>query len=133
MINKQQQQKIEELWTESDSVNLSPAARLDKKIEAFLTAMRTILRAAGDVQMFWDNADLLALMLAAGEGEPLDPGGTVTKESVLEYQILFLSFQHWLDQNVEADVLGTVQTLDKTARQLIMRQPEKVAQTSNMI
>ena len=126
MINRKQQEQIESLWTESDSVTLSPGARLDKKMDAFLTAMRSIMTAAGNVQMFWDNADLLAIMIATGSGEAL-PGGTTTKEATQIYQTLFLSFVQWLDQPVSADVLGAPTTLAETPRQLIMRQPEKVA------
>ncbi len=127
MINRQQQQQIESLWTESDSVSLSPAARLERKTDAFLMAMRAIMTATENVQIFWDNADLLTLMLAAGPTEALDAGGTVAKASVYKYQVLFLSFKEWLSNATAADVLGSPEELTETPRQLIMRQPKKVA------
>lgn len=127
MINRKQQEQIESLWTESDSVSLSPAARLERKTDAFLTAMRAIMTATENVQIFWDNTDLLTLMLAAEPTEALDSGGTVTKASVYKYQVLFLSFKEWLAAPTAANVLGSPEELTETPRQLIMRQPEKVA------
>ena len=126
MIDRELQRQIEIAWRESKSTTLTEAARLERMIEAFLLTMRPVCDAVESVQQYWDNADMNTLLAAAGTGEALDSGGTVTKESVVKYQVLFLSFKAWLAAATEADVLGTPVTLDETPRQLITRQPEKV-------
>ena len=130
MIDRELQRQIEQSWRESKSTTATEAQRLESMIEAFLLSMRPIVDAVESVQQFWDNADMNTLLAATGTGEALDTGGTVTKESVVKYQVLFLSFKEWLAAATEADVLGRPVTLDETSRQLITRQPEKVSKLS---
>lgn len=126
MIDKHTQTQIQNLWRESHSTTLTEAARLERMTDAFLLSMRSITNSVEAVQQFWDNTDMLTLLAAAAEGEALDAGGTITKEAVVKYQVLFLSFKEWLSAATTATVLGQETTLTETPLQLIMRQPEKV-------
>ena len=126
MIDKHTQNQIQNSWRDSHSTTLTEAARLERMTDAFLLTMRSVTNSVESVQQFWDNAAMLALLSAASEGEALDAGGTITKEAVVKYQVLFLSFKEWLNAATVATVLGEETTLTETPLQLIMRQPEKV-------
>jgi len=125
MFDRETTNEIAALWRDSKSVTLTPAARLEAMIAAFQLAMRVITEDIEAVQKFWDNSGIIASFAAAANGEVLDSGGTITKESVSEYQVLFLAFKQWLDTAVEATVNGQTVTLTKTPTELIMHQPEK--------
>lgn len=126
MFDKETTSQIAALWRESRSVSLTPAARLEAMIAAFQIAMRVITENVESVQKFWDNSGIIASMVAAETDEALDSGGTITKASVYEYQVLFLAFKQWLATDVEATVSGQTVTLTKPPTELIMQQPEKV-------
>ena len=126
MISREEQRLIQASWQQATQVSATDAQRLEAMIDAFLYMMRRIASGVEDVQQFWDNADMITKLVAAGSGEALDSGGTVTKEAITKYQVLFLSFKEWLSTAASADVLGTPTTLTETPLQLIMRQPEKV-------
>jgi len=126
MFDKETTNQIASLWRESKSVTLTPAARLEAMIAAFQLAMRVITEDIESVQKFWDNSGIIASFVAAQDEEALDTGGTITKASVYEYQVLFLAFKQWLSTDVEATVSGQTVTLDKTPTELIMQQPTRV-------
>jgi hypothetical protein len=127
MFDKETTNQIAALWRESKSVSLTPAARLEAMIAAFQLAMRVIVDDIESVQKFWDTSGIIDSVATATSGNAIDAGGTVTKESILEFQVLFLAFKQWLAADVEATVSGQTVTLTKTPTQLIMQQPEKVS------
>ena len=76
-------------------------------------------------------------MLAAANAEAIDDGGTVRKDSMIEYQALHLSFRKWLATPVSAELptgqftedgtpIRVPVTLEKTPAQLIMQPPARV-------
>lgn len=125
MFDRETTNQIAALWRDSKSVTLTPAARLEAMIAAFQLAMRVITEDIESVQKFWDNSGIIASFAAAGNTEALDDGGTITKASVYEYQVLFLAFKQWLATDVEATIGEGTVTLTKTPTELIMQQPEK--------
>lgn len=127
MFDRETTNQIASLWRDSKSVTLTPAARLEAMIAAFLLPMRIIVDAVESVQKFWDSADLATLLAAAGSTEALDSGGTVTKASITKYQVLFLAFKAWLNAPISVVIGGVTVDLTETPAQLIMRQPEKAA------
>lgn len=127
MIDRESQRQIEDAWRNSKSTTATPAARLEYMIEAFLLTMRPLVDAVESVQIFWDNTEMDTLLAAAATGGALDSGGTITRESVADFQVLFLSFREWLAAACEADVNEVTVTLSETPKQLILRQPEKVS------
>ena len=137
MITRNLSSQIEGYWQQSDSPELTAAARLELKLIAFQMLMTAVVTGVDGVQRVWDNTALLVALLAAAEGTALDEGGTVTKEAWIKYQTLFLSFRDWLSTPVSADLpTGTLDIdgvmitylseLVETPVMLIMRQPEKV-------
>lgn len=127
MFDKETTNEISALWRESRSVSRTAAARLEAMISAFLLPMRIIVDAVESVQKFWDSTDLATLLAAAENGEALDSGGTITKQSVSKYQALFLAFKVWLNTPVSVTIGEVTIDLDETPTQLIMKQPEKVS------
>jgi len=137
MITRNLSSQIEGYWQQSDSPELTAAARLELKLIAFQLMMTAVVTGVDGVQRVWDNTGLLVKLLAAAEGAALDSGGTVTKEAWIKYQTLFLSFRDWLSTPVSAnlptgtlDVDGVMITflseLEETPVMLIMRKPETV-------
>jgi len=137
MITRNLSNQIEGYWQQSDSPELTPAARLELKLTTFQMLMTAVISGVDGVQRFWDNTALLVALLAAAEGAALDSGGTVTKEAWLKYQTLFISFRTWLNTPVSANLpTGTLDAndvmitflseLEETPAMLIMRKPEKV-------
>ena len=124
MIDRDTQRQIESLWRQSRTTTATPAARLEAMIHAYLLMMRSVVDGIAAVQQFWDNAGLLEALAAAEAGQPLDSGGQLTKESVQEYQVLFLAFREWLSTATEATFAGQTITLEKTPLQLITQQPQ---------
>lgn len=88
--------------------------------------MRIIVDAVESVQKLWDTSGLIDLFEAAQSGESLDSGGTITKDAVTKYRILFLAFKTWLNTPVSVTISGNQVTLVETPTDLINRQPEKV-------
>jgi hypothetical protein len=127
MFDKETTNQISALWRDSKSVTLTPAARLEAMIAAFQLAMRVIIDDIESVQKFWDTSGIIDSVATATSGNAVDAGGTVTKESVLEFQVLFLAFRQWLSADVEATVGESTVTLEKTPTELIMQQPEKAS------
>lgn len=123
MIDRESQRQIENLWRQSKTTTATSAQRLEAMIDAYLIMMRAIADGIVAVQQFWDNAGMLALLATAADGAPLDAGGRVTKESVQEYQILFLAFRAWLSAPAQATFAGQTIVLEKTPLQLITQQP----------
>jgi len=137
MITRNLSSQIEGYWQQSDSPELTPAARLELKLTTFQMLMTAVISGVDGVQRFWDNTALLVALLAAAEGAALDSGGTVTKGAWVKYQTLFISFRTWLNTPVSANLpTGTLDAngvmitflseLEETPAMLIMRQPEKV-------
>jgi len=137
MITRNSSNQIEGYWQQSDSPELTAAARLELKLKAFQMMMTAVVTGVDGVQRVWDNTGLLVKLLAAEEGGALDEGGTVTKEAWVKYQTLFISFRTWLNTPVSANLpTGTLDAngvmitflseLEETPAMLIMRKPEKV-------
>lgn len=126
MIDRELSNEISAAWRESKSVARTPAARLEAMFIAFLLPMRIIVDAVESVQKLWDTSGLIDLFEAAQSGESLDSGGTITKDAVTKYRILFLAFKTWLNTPVSVTISGNQVTLVETPTDLINRQPEKV-------
>lgn len=127
MIDRDMANAISAAWRESKSVTGTPAARLEFMFTAFLLPMRVIVDAVESAQRLWDTSGLIDLFAAAQDGEALDAGGTITKEAVTKYRILFLAFKTWLNTPVSVTIEGNQITLVETPTNLINRQPEKVS------
>jgi hypothetical protein len=131
MIDRDSQRQIEALWRLSKTTTATSAQRLEAMIDAYLVMMRAVADGIVAVQQYWDNAGMLALLAAAESGQPLDAGGRVAKESIQEYQVLFLAFRAWLAAPTEATFAGQTITLEKTLLQLITQQPVLASTAQN--
>lgn len=137
MIDRQTAETAMNHWRAAKRPELSAAARLEQMLIAFQLVMTEVITDNDTVQRFWESTNLLALMIAAADDEPIDDGGTVRKDSMAEYQALHLSFRKWINTPVTANLpTGTIEngvpvtipvTLTKTPAQLIMQPPVKVS------
>lgn len=138
MINRRSAETIDHIWQQAKLPELPPGQRLEHMLLAFQMLMQETISDVDAVQRFWDATGLMAALLQAGSGEGV-AGGSITKESLIEYQALFLSFREWIDspvsvelptdqQNENGDWIKIPVTLTKTPAQLLMQQPQKVAQ-----
>lgn len=135
MINRRSAESIEQIWQQSKLPELPPGQRLEFMLLAFQMLMQETIVDVDAVQRFWDATGLMAALMQAGSGEGV-AGGSITKESLIEYQALFLSFREWIDSPVTAElpvamgedgewIKGPI-TLEKTPAQLLMQQPVKI-------
>ena len=138
MINRRSAEAIDYIWQQAKQPELPPGQRLEYMLRAFQMLMQEVIADVDAVQRFWDSTDLMAALMQAGSGEGV-AGGSITKESLIEYQALFLSFRTWIDSPVSVELPTDQQhedgswikvpvTLDKTPAQLLMQQPQKAAQ-----
>lgn len=128
MISKNEARKIEAAWEQARDLNLTPAAALEYMIAAFFPLMRILINAVESVQTFWDSTGLLAALVAAGDNDALDSGGTYTKSFVYKCQLVFLSFKVWFSTPVSVDIGETTHQLPLTPRQILFSNPTKVSE-----
>lgn len=137
MINRRSAETIDHIWQQSKLPELPPGQRLEFMLLAFQMLMQEVINDADSVQRFWDSTGMMAALLQADDAAGV-AGGTIRKDSLIEYQALFLSFRQWIDSPVSTEMPTPQQdgngnwikvpvTLDKTPAQLLMQQPQKVA------
>lgn len=136
MIDRNVAEQINDHWRAAKDTGRTAGARLEDMLAAFQLMMGEVITDHDAVQRFWESTNLLALVLAAANDQPIDAGATVRKDSLIEYQALHLSFRNWLNTPVTAEMPTGVMdnvgqmirvpvTLQKTPSQLILNPPVK--------
>lgn len=136
MINRRSAEAIEGVWQQAKLPQLPPGQRLEFMLLAFQMLMQEVIIDIDAVQRFWDSTGMMAAILQSENDEGV-AGGSVRKDSLIEYQALFLSFRQWIDSPVSTEIPTPMQdeqgnwikvpvTLNKTPAQLLMQQPQKV-------
>lgn len=139
MIDKETAYEVANYWRQFNSPAQTQAQRLEAALPAVKLMMTALINGLDSVQRYSDSTALVTAILSAGAGEAIGESGTITKESWVEYQTLFLSFRQWL--NTPTSALLPTGTLDendepitflselaKSPATLIAEQPGRVAE-----
>jgi hypothetical protein len=97
----------------------SRTLRLEARIFVAILVLHALVAFMEALQQFYDDADIATLLTAASATSPLEADGTLMKKSIQPYLAMLVSFRTWTTTNVSAGV-------QKTPRQLLAQQPEKV-------
>jgi hypothetical protein len=98
----------------------SRTLQLEARLFVAILVLRALVAFMESLQDYYDDADIATLLAAATATQPLEADGTLMKRSIQQYLAMLVSFRTWTTTNVSAGV-------QKTPRQLLAQQPEKVA------